>query len=402
MKSWKRVVFGALFAGVTLVALNYQHTVLAQKDGDDDPYYEVDPNWPQLLSQDLDWSRTPSIYAESPNRVYVFQTGQIPTSYRAAPVNDPVHPNWPHKSFPGLANCRPSRCIPGESPIIDGATKKPLPGARWEHLLNVFDANGKLVESWDQSFNDQILNPHGIQINPNDPERHVWVLDNGGDRVLKYTHDGKHLVMAVGEFGKTASDRTHLGGPSGLAFFPNGDFLVTDGYKNSRVVKFSKDGKWMMEWGKKGTGPGDFDTPHSVEILADGRIIVGDRGNKRIQIFDQSGKYLTEIMAVYPNDLAISVDQRSLYVSQGGPDAETEIRTYSLPATGAPRLVSSWGRPLGGKPGTLWGAHGFSRDSDGNMYFGESWGGRAWKYRVKKGVNPATLPFKPFKRNTFK
>jgi peptidylamidoglycolate lyase len=402
MKAWKLIVFGVLFVGLTLVALDKQRPVLAQKGGDDDPYYEVDPNWPQPLSNNLDWSRTPAIYAESPNRVYVFQTGQLPSSYRAAPVNDSAHPNWPYRAFPGLTNCKPSKCIPGESPIIDGSTKKPLPGARWEHLMNVFDANGKLVESWDQTFNDQIINPHGIQIDPNDPERHVWVADNGGDRVLKFTHDGKKLVMALGEFGVTASDHTHLGGPSGIAFYPNGDFLITDGYKNSRVVKFSKDGKFMMEWGKKGTGPGEFDTPHSVEILRDGRIIVGDRGNKRIQVFDPYGKYLTEIMAVYSNDLAVSVDERFLYVDQGGPDAETEIRTYSISAAGAPRLVSSWGRPFGGKPGTIWGAHGFSRDSDGNMYFGESWGGRGWKYRVKKGVNPARLPFEPFKRNTFK
>ncbi len=399
MKSWTWLVFSLSCAGLTLLAVSPPRTALAQ-DADDDPYYDVDPDWPQPLSQDLDWTRTAAVYAESPNRIYVFQTGQVPLAYRKEPVRDPLHPNWPHKPFPGLSNCKSSRCEPGQGDIIDGATKRPIPGSRWDHLMNVFDAGGRLIESWGQAFNDQVLNPHGVQIDPNDPQRHVWVLDNGGHRVLKYTHDGKTLVLAIGELGQTASDRTHLGGPSGIAFFPNGDLLVSDGYVNSRVVRFSKDGTYMTEWGTKGSGPGQFDTPHSVEILADGRIIVGDRGNKRIQFFDRNGRYLTEIMAVYPNDLAISADQRYLYVCQGGPDAATEIRTYSI--SGPPRLVSSWGRPFGAKPGTIWGAHGFSRDSDGNLYLAESWGGRVWKYAVKKGVAPNTLPIGPLKRNTFK
>jgi sugar lactone lactonase YvrE len=398
MNLLKWTVCGAVAASVAVVLSATPRTSAAPAGGAElgDQYYEVDPNWPQALSADLDWTRTPAVYAESPNRVYVFQTGQVPNSWRATPANDPKHPNWPHRTFPGLANCRTVglTCTPGASPIIDPSTKQPLPGARWEHLLNVFDANGKLVESWDQSFNDQIVNPHGIQINPADPDRHVWVVDNEGERVLEYTHDGKKLVTAVGEFRVKGADHTHLGGPSGLAFFPNGDFLVTDGYKNARVVKFSKDGKYLMEWGKKGTGPGEFDTPHSVEIARDGRIFVGDRGNKRIQIFDVNGKYLNELMAVYPNDLALSKDERFLYVCQGGPDAPVEVRTYDI--TSSPKLVASWSRPLGGKPGTIWGIHGFSRDSDGNLYFGESWGGRVWKYKAKKGA-----PIAAFKKNSF-
>jgi sugar lactone lactonase YvrE len=130
-------------------------------------------------------------------------------------------------------------------------------------------------------------------------------------------------------------------------------------------------------------------------VAADGRIYVGDRGNKRIQIFDQNGKYLSESMAVYANQLAISKDQKYLYVAQGGPDAPSELRTYDLNG----KLLSSWGRPLGAAPGQLWGVHDFSVDSDGNMYFAQSWGGRAWKYVAKKGV---TLPIGQLEKNSFK
>ena len=396
MKCLKWAAFCTVAVGTTSILLAQTRTIAASEARDKgDAYYEVDPNWPQPLHPDLDWTRTGAIYAESPNRIYIFQTGELPKSFRATPADDPVHPNWPSRGFPEALYCGQVgfTCTPGAAPLIDTKTKQPIPGSRWEHLLLVVDGNGKLIESWEQ-YNHLFTHPHGIQIDPNDPERHVWVVDDGSEQVFKFTHDGKKLVMTLGEFRVKGTDKTHFGGPNGLAFFPNGDFLVSDGYKNSRVVKFSKDGQYLMEWGKKGEGPGEFNTPHSVEIGPDGRIYVGDRGNKRIQIFDQNGKYLSEIMAVYPNALAISKDQKFLYVAQGGSDAASEIRTYDLNG----KLLSSWGRPLGGVPGTIWGIHDFSVDSDGNLYLAEAWGGRAWKYRAKKGV---ALPIGAFKKNSF-
>jgi len=383
--------------GATLAVLVRAPLISAQTGAPDtgDEYYEVDANWSRPLHPDLDWSRTGAVFAESPNRVYVFQTGELPRGYRATPANDPAHPNWPGRQFPSSTYCGTVgfTCAPGAPPLIDAPTKQPIAGSRWEHLLVIIDGAGTLIESWDQ-WNHLFTHPHGVLINPYDPERHVWVVDDGSEQIFKFTHDGTRLVMSLGQFRSKGSDRTHLGGPNGMAFLPNGDFFVTDGYKNARVVKFSKDGAYLMEWGRKGNGPGEFNVPHSVEIGPDGRVYVGDRGNERIQIFDQSGRYVSEIMAVYPNALAISQDQRYLYVAQGGPDAASEIRTYTLNG----RLVSSWGRPFGARPGQLWGVHDFSRDSDGNMYFAQSWGGRAWKYRAKPGV---TLPFGPFKKNAF-
>ncbi len=99
---------------------------------------------------------------------------------------------------------------------------------------------------------------------------------------------------------------------------------------------------------------------------------------------------------MYPNALAISADQRYLYVGQGGPDGPSELRKYTIDG----RLVSSWGRPYGGEPGQIWGIHDFSADSDGNLYFALAWGGRAWKYRPHAGADPRAL-FGTFKKNTF-
>ena len=405
MKSWKWIVLGAFVVSLILVAVAQRGTAAAQNGPEDlsDPY-EVDPNWPQPLHNDSDWSRTGAIFAESPNRVYVMQTGELPRGYRTS--KDPDNPNYPGRAFPAANYCgMPGlTCTPGESPLLYKG--KPIPGSRWEHLLLIFDANGKLVESWEQ-HNHLFTHPHGILIDPNDPERHVWVVDDGSEQVFKFTHDGKKLVMTLGEFRVKGNDQTHLGGPNGMAFLPNGDFYVSDGYKNSRIVKFSKEGKYLMEFGKPPTGPaggssanrygpGVFRTPHSVEVAADGRIFVGDRGNYRIQVFDKSAKYLSEITAVYPNALAISKDQRYLYVGQGGPDGRSELRTYSLNG----KLLSSWGRPYGIHPGEIWGIHDFSADSDGNLYLAEAFGGRAWKYRPKKGADSRFL-FGPFKKNSF-
>ena len=400
MKSWKWVVFGAFLASAAFVAVGLQRTVAAQKgEGAGSDAYEAVPNWPQPVHPDgsLTWGRIGAVYAESPNRIYLFQTGEVPPGWLNE--KDPDAPNFPRRGSQSASRCEaggPSKAAGDVEPACYKG--KPIPGSRWEHIVMVVDGNGKLIESWEQ-HNNMFGHPHGININPYDPERHVWLTDDAKEQIFKFTHDGKKLVMTVGDYregGREAhtkglhkgNDEGHLGGPNGMAFLPNGDFWVSDGYVNSRVVKFSKDGKFLMQiGGKKGGKPGEFNTTHSVEVLPDGRIFVGDRGNYRIQIFDKDGKYLQEIHAVYPNALALSKDGRFLYVAQGGPNAASEIRRYTVDGV----LVSSFGRPYGTNPGQLWGVHDFSRDSDGNMYFSQSWGGGAWKYRPKKGADPTFL-----------
>lgn len=100
--------------------------------------------------------------------------------------------------------------------------------------------------------------------------------------------------MTLGTAGVRGESETAFDGPTDVAIAPNGDIFVSDGYENNRVVKFSKDGKFIKAWGKKGSGPGEFNVPYTLPFDSLGRLFVGDRSNSRIQIFDQDGNYLEE------------------------------------------------------------------------------------------------------------
>jgi DNA-binding beta-propeller fold protein YncE len=161
------------------------------------------------------------------------------------------------------------------------------------------------------------------------------------------------------------------------------------------VVKFDKNGKYLMAWGTKGKGPGQFDLPHSIDIDAQRRVYVADRSNSRIQIFDENGKYLNEwdnIRQPYhimmttggPNDSA-----QYLWVADG---VTNKFLKYDLNG----KLLYSWGT-YGSFPGAFWGVHQFSIDSAGNLYAAETFGGRTQKFMPKPGADPATLIGQPVK-----
>lgn len=151
----------------------------------------------------------------------------------------------------------------------------------------VFDAGGKYLRSWGRGM---FGNPHGMRI---DREGHVWVTDNGDHQVMKFTRDGK-LLMTLGKKKQAGTDSETFNRPTDIAFAPTGEFYVSDGYGNSRVVKFSAQGKYLLDWGKRGTKPGEFNTPHSVAVDSKGIVYVSDRENNRIQLFDADGKFLRQ------------------------------------------------------------------------------------------------------------
>jgi hypothetical protein len=124
----------------------------------------------------------------------------------------------------------------------------------------------------------------------------VWVTDRGDHQVFKFSPDGK-LLMTLGRKGVVGENesRDAFNGVADLVIARNGDIFIADGEStNTRVVKYSKDGKFVTWWGGKGTEPGKFDEPHSIAIDSDGRLYVGDRRNKRVQVFDQKGKFLKQ------------------------------------------------------------------------------------------------------------
>ena len=154
--------------------------------------------------------------------------------------------------------------------------------------------------------------PHKIRISPYDPERHVWVVDEIRHVIYKFSNDGTRLVKTLGEIDKPAADESHFGQPQDVAFLPDGSLLVADGLVNSRVIKFDRNEKYVTQWGTKGTGPGQFDRLHGIDADRNGKVYVVDRGNARLQIFDQNGKHLDTWTGLrFPNHVLAARTERS-------------------------------------------------------------------------------------------
>lgn len=159
-------------------------------------------------------------------------------------------------------------------------------------VLEIDGTTGKLIRSWG---GNQFLVPHGITI---DQANNVFLTDVGLHQVFKYTHDGA-LLFAVGEPRVGKWDATHFNQPTDIAIRPDGSFYVSDGYVNSRVAIFDKNGKWIQEWGKKGAGPGEFSNPHGLSFAGGNTdVIVADRENSRLQLFNRTGVFKREFTGV--------------------------------------------------------------------------------------------------------
>src|SRR5581483_2771480 len=159
-----------------------------------------------------------------------------------------------------------------------------------------FDASGKLVKSFGDGM---FIFPHGICV---DKDGNVWVTDGQGrdgkgHQVFKFTPDGK-VLMTLGKAGIAGDGPDTFNQPDDVAIAPNGDIFVSDGHSpgmgNARILKFTSDGKFVKQWGKHGSGPGEFEVPHALAFDSRGRLFVGDRANNRIQIFDQEGNSIDQ------------------------------------------------------------------------------------------------------------
>ena len=229
--------------------------------------------------------------------------------------------------------------------------------------------------------------PHSIQIDPHDPDKHVWIVDREGHQILKFTNDGKRVVLRLGEKGVAGSGGSHFNRPADVAFLPDGSFYVADGYGGSRVAKFDRNGMFLLEWGTKGSGPGQFNLVHSVAVGEKGRVFVADRTNNRVQIFDESGKYLDEWKGVSDPIRFHMTRDHFVWIASGDMD---RLLKYDLNG----KLLAHWGTH-GVLPGRIDLPHGTSLDSDGNVYVVDYWNRRVQKFRPRADADRSRLIGQP-------
>jgi sugar lactone lactonase YvrE len=179
-----------------------------------------------------------------------------------------------------------------------------------EHPVVVFDRDGSFLRSWGAGL---FAFPHTIRADEHD---NLWLVDRDHGQMFYFTPEGA-LLRTIGtrgmrsDTGVAADDFrsdaylrvTHGGGPFNLptdiALTPAGEMFISDGYGNARVHKFAADGTYLFSWGEPGTGPMQFNLPHGVWLDRRGRVLVADRENDRVQIFDQQGA----LLEIWPTDL---------------------------------------------------------------------------------------------------
>lgn len=259
--------------------------------------------------------------------------------------------------------------------------------------VQVYTADGEFVRSWGQGLFEQ---PHHLRI---DHQGHVWVADFGLHVVQKFTPEGK-LLMTLGVRGEKGVDEKHFNMPTDMAITKSGDIFVSDGYGNRRVVHFDKDGKFIKTFGDAGPKPGQFVLPHAIVVDSKGVLYIADRNSGRIQLFDQSGKFLDQWSNVLmPWGLSVTKDD-ALWVCGSSPHwwfrhgkyPEYKDQVFMRFATTG-RVLQTWTLPLGDigtnkdkpdtsklKPGETVGAHCIAQDSKGNVYVGDIYGERAQKF----------------------
>jgi DNA-binding beta-propeller fold protein YncE len=240
---------------------------------------------------------------------------------------------------------------------------------RGPHPVIEFSSSGKMLQAWPEV---PVKTSHGIRI---DADGNVWTVDVEAHRVMKWTPSG-HLLMMIGSVGGAAGNndsKDAFNRPANLTFAPNGDFFVADGYVNSRVVRFNKEGVYITHWGHKGTGDGEFDLVHDVALDSQGRVYVADRTNQRVQIFDQTGKFLGKWTDVgSPWGLYYVQRENSLYMCDG-----VNQRIVKLNLDGqVTGVLSSYGKVQG----KLDFPHYLTVDSTGAIYVAEIKNWRVQKF----------------------
>lgn len=243
---------------------------------------------------------------------------------------------------------------------------------RGAHPIMEFESNGKFVRAWGdglisegkvftlapqfqtagKTIHSGVYGPagcqscgaHAIRV---DPRGNIWVVDASGQVIYRMNQQGE-VTMQLGTKGVSGTSRTTFNLPTDIAFAPDGSLYVSDGYANERVVKFSSEGKYLLEWGKRGSGPSEFTLPHNIAIDAQGRVYVTDREGSRIEVFDANGTFLKEWPGIGGISALFMTKDQKLWAGSG--------------------LFDLDGRLLGKLPPAAGAAHGMSVSESGDVY----------------------------------
>jgi len=238
---------------------------------------------------------------------------------------------------------------------------------RGDHPIIIFECDGKFLKSWGEG---RFETPHGIYIDSDD---YVYLADSGNHTVRKFTTEGK-LLMTLGTEGNSGENGAPFNKPTDVALSVDGEIFVSDGYGNSRVHKYSPDGKLLLSWGEEGDRIGQFNLPHGIFLDRQKKVYVADRQNHRIQVFTTEGEFITQWTGFrQPCTLFIDKDN-NVYV----PELQHRVSILNLSG----EIQTRWGDEPSHENGKFVAPHTACTDSHGSLYIGEVLEGK----RIQKFV----------------
>lgn len=249
-------------------------------------------------------------------------------------------------------------------------------------VIELDNRSGKIINSWGSNY---FIMPHGLTV---DKQNNIWLTDVGLHQVFKFSHEGK-LLMKLGVAKTPANDSLHFNLPTDIAVADDGSFFVSDGYGNSRVVKFSSTGKYIKAWGTFGKKPGQFIIPHGIAIDQKNIIYVADRQNNRIQLFDTDGNFIKELK----NDVnveelpSIAVDKANhLFAIDYDPTINTDstAKGSTIFEFDSSQQAKNHFGASGSANRTISWFHDIAIDNKGNIYVGDITGLKILKFKPKK------------------
>ena len=334
------------------------------------PYNIISGWYKPFAEEGFAFGGSSGVFAESPNRIFVAQRGETR-------LPDPIP-----AEFSGFAGSIGINVLFATDLRV------------WEHCLYTLDGDGNVREMWDQW--DHLCEgsdgpgPHRLRINPYDPERRVWLVNETFHQIYVFSNDGSELLKTLGEKNVPGDDETHFGRPQDVAFLPDGRILVADGLDNHRVIILDADGNYISEFGGFGEGPGQFNGIHALGIGPEGLIFALDRSGGRVNVFRTTDNpaevEFVDVWGGFGLTLDIIVNDDAIWFTAFGPGRLVNFIKMDFEGN---RLYT-WVVPRELPDGYIE-VHTFSVDSDGNLFGGDNQYGRTQKFVPKPDADPDLL-----------